>query len=94
MDQEKVIQVLNDPIGQTLLNGDYLVRLAYTGLDGNPRVIPIGQYWNGAQIVICTAPSAPKVRALAKNAKVALTIDTYTVHRSASYPAVAGQGAD
>lgn len=78
MKQEKVKQVLNDPLGQELLNSVNLVRLAYIGLDGYPRVIPIGFYWNGKAIVICTASSAPKVPALAENPKVALTIDTDT----------------
>ena len=77
MDQEKINQVLNDPLGQDLLRTN-LVRLAYLGGDGYPRVIPIGFYWNGAQIIVCTATNAPKVRALAKNPKVALTIDTDT----------------
>ncbi len=77
MDRDKVLKVLNDPLGQELLH-DILARLAYIGLDGSPRVIPIGFYWNGAQIVVCTATNAPKVRALAKNPKVALTIDTNT----------------
>jgi hypothetical protein len=78
MEQEKVIQVLNDPLGQALLRTNKLVRLAYNGHDGYPRVIPIGFYWNGAQIIICTATNAPKVRALIRNPKVALTIDTDT----------------
>lgn len=78
MDKEKVTQVLNDPLGQDLLHADIPARLAYHGPDGYPRVIPIGFYWNGAQIVVCTATTAPKVRALARNPKVALTIDTYT----------------
>ena len=51
-------------------------RLAYTGPDGYPRVIPIGFLWNGTAVVVCTAPSAPKVTALAKLPHVALTIDT------------------
>jgi hypothetical protein len=78
MKQEQVIQVLNDPLGQELLHTNPLARLAYLGGDGYPRVIPIGFYWNGAQIIVCTATSAPKVRALARNPKVALTIDTST----------------
>ncbi len=78
MDPEKVMQVLNDPLGQDLLRANRLARLAYMGGDGYPRVIPIGFYWNGAQIIVCTATNAPKVRALAKNPKVALTIDTDT----------------
>ena len=51
-------------------------RLAYTGPDGYPRVIPIGFLWNGTAVVVCTAPTAPKVAALAKQPHVALTIDT------------------
>ena len=78
MDQEKINQVLNDPLGQDLLHTNHLVRLAYIGGDGYPRVIPIGFYWNGTQIIVCTATNAPKVRALTRNPKVALTIDTDT----------------
>ena len=78
MQQENVIQVLNEPLAQQLLNSNIPARLAYTGSDGFPRVIPVGYYWNGAQFIIGTAPNAPKVRALATNPKVALTIDTNT----------------
>jgi hypothetical protein len=38
-------------------------------------VIPIGFYWNGNQIVVCTAVTAPKVKALSARPNVALTID-------------------
>jgi uncharacterized protein YndB with AHSA1/START domain/nitroimidazol reductase NimA-like FMN-containing flavoprotein (pyridoxamine 5'-phosphate oxidase superfamily) len=70
--------VLADPLAQELLRAPLLARLAYNGLDSFPRVIPIGYYWNGAQIVVCTAATAPKVRALAARPQVALTIDTDT----------------
>ena len=78
MQQENVIQVLNDPLAKELLTSAIPVRLAYTGSDGFPRVVPVGFYWNGAQFIICTSPNAPKVRALTTNPKVALTIDTNT----------------
>ena len=78
MRQEDVMQVLSDPLAQELLRSAIPARLAYTGPDGLPRAIPIGFYWNGAQIVVCTGPTAPKVRALAAHPKVALTIDTNT----------------
>jgi hypothetical protein len=68
---------MNDPLAQELLSLP-LARLAYTGPDGFPRVIPIGFYWDGQHIVVCTAPTSPKVRALAANPKVALTIDIGT----------------
>ncbi len=78
MKPDQIKQALHDPLGQELLHADFPARLAYIGLDGSPRVIPIGFYWNGRQIVVCTASNAPKVRALASNPKVALTIDTNT----------------
>jgi hypothetical protein len=67
---------LDHPGAQDLLATQSRVRLAYTGPDGFPRVIPIGFHWTGEHIVVCTAPSSPKVRALAARPHVALTIDT------------------
>lgn len=78
MQHEDVIQVLHDPLAQELLHSSIPARLAYTGTDGFPRVVPVGFYWNGARLVVGTASVAPKVRALAANPKVALTIDTNT----------------
>jgi hypothetical protein len=52
-----------------------LLRLAYNGSDGLPRVIPIGFHWNGNQIVVCTAATAPKVKALSARPNVTLTVD-------------------
>jgi uncharacterized pyridoxamine 5'-phosphate oxidase family protein len=74
--QDEVDQVMNDPLAQELMGSNIPARMAYTGNDGSPRVIPIGFHWNGEQLVVCTAPNAYKVRALAANPKVALTIDT------------------
>jgi hypothetical protein len=67
---------LDHPGARDLLATQSLVRLAYTGPDGFPRVIPIGFHWTGEHIVVCTVPSSPKVRALAARPHVALTIDT------------------
>jgi len=78
MRHEDVIEVLNDPLAQELLHSSIPARLAYTGTDGFPRVVPVGFYWDGAQLIVGTTPAAPKVRALAANSKVALTIDTNT----------------
>jgi hypothetical protein len=78
MTQENVLQLMNDPVAQELLNSKIPARLAYTGLDESPRVIPIWFQWNGKQFILGSAPSSPKVRALAKYTKVALTIDEDT----------------
>lgn len=76
MRHDEVTMVMNDPLAQELLGSSIPLRLAYTATDGFPRVVPLGFYWNGEEIVVCTVPNAPKVRALAENPKVALTIDT------------------
>ena len=49
--------------------------MAYDGLDGDPRVIPIGFWTEGERIVMATVPKSAKVAALQHNPKVALTID-------------------
>jgi hypothetical protein len=66
---------LQHPDAEQLLRSPDPARLAYDGRDGFPRVIPIGFLWNGTAIVVCTAPTAPKVRALTERPKIALTID-------------------
>jgi Pyridoxamine 5'-phosphate oxidase len=76
MDVEELAAELSHRGAQELLRTASLARLAYTGHDEFPRVIPIGFYWDGEQIFVCTAPTAPKVSALAARPNVALTIDT------------------
>jgi hypothetical protein len=71
----EITDVLNRPISQELLARD-LTRLAYVAKDGTPRSIPIGFFWNGSAIVMCTPKNAAKVTALRHNPTVAMTIDT------------------
>lgn len=66
---------LDDPGAQDLLRSDQPLRLAYCGRDGLPRVVPIGFIWKEEKLVVCTAPSAPKVAALNERPNVAVTID-------------------
>ena len=68
--------MLDDPVSQELLNSAIPARMAYTGLDGAPRVVPMGFWFNGREIVFCTADVAPKVRALQADPRLAVTIDT------------------
>ena len=56
--------------------------LAYDGIDGTPRVIPIGFLWTGDAVVVATHPTAPKFAALRARPRVALTIDTPSPARS------------
>ena len=64
MDPQEMTEELEHPGARNLLASATLLRLAYNGSDGFPRVIPIGFYWNGNQIVVCTAATAPKAKAL------------------------------
>ena len=75
MDPQEITEALEHPVARNLLASATLLRLAYTGSDGFPRVIPIGFYWNGHQVVVCTAPTAPKVKSLSSRPNVAITID-------------------
>lgn len=75
MNTDEIAEVLAKPYARQLLNGPEPARMAYNGLDGDPRVIPIGFWTEGEQIVMATVPRAAKVAALRTNPKVALTID-------------------
>jgi Pyridoxamine 5'-phosphate oxidase len=69
------LELLNDPVAGALLTSVNPARLAYTWMDGSPRVVPVWFHWTGAQFVVGTPPKAPKLRALAADPRVALTID-------------------
>jgi len=69
------LSLLQDPVAQKMLQSKIPARLAYVWTDGTPRVLPIWFHWNGKEIVMGTPVEAPKMKALKKNPKVALTID-------------------
>ena len=75
MDPQEITEELEHPGARNLLASATLLRLAYNGSDGFPRVVPIGFYWNGNQIVVCTATTAPKAKALSSRPNLAITID-------------------
>ncbi len=69
------VALLNDQIAQDLLKSSIPARLAYNWLDGTPRVVPIWFHWDGRDFVLGSPPRAPKLKALRRNPKVALSID-------------------
>lgn len=69
------LALLQHPVSQELLQSNIPARLAYIWTDGTPRVVPIWFHWNGREIILGTPPKAPKLKALVKNPKVAITID-------------------
>ena len=72
------IELLQHPASQALLQSQIPARLAYVWTDGTPRVVPIWYHWNGHEFVLGTPDKAPKLKALRKNPKVALTVDDNT----------------
>jgi hypothetical protein len=70
------LALLQDPVAQSLLNDQTVMRLAYTWTDGTARVVPHWFHWNGREIVLGSPSDAPKVRALRERPEVAVTIDT------------------
>jgi PPOX class probable F420-dependent enzyme len=74
--QQGDLALLNEPVAQELLKSTIPARLAYSGRDGTPRVLPIWFHWTGDVFVLGTRMDAPKVKALSANPKVALTIDS------------------
>jgi nitroimidazol reductase NimA-like FMN-containing flavoprotein (pyridoxamine 5'-phosphate oxidase superfamily) len=69
-----------DPVVAGLLDEakPNLARLAYIGLDGRPRVVPIWFLYRNERFVMVTGPRAEKVPAIDRNPDVALTIDSST----------------
>ena len=74
--QQGSLDLLKHPVAQELLQAPFPMRLAYTWTDGTPRVVPIAFHWNGSEIVMGGPEEAPKMKALAQNPKVAITIDS------------------
>ncbi|HET7661794.1 MAG TPA: pyridoxamine 5'-phosphate oxidase family protein [Oryzihumus sp.] len=75
MTQQGDLALLEDPVAKELLLSTAPARLAYTWLDGTPRVVPMWFHWNGTELVLGTPLRAPKVRALRAHPRVAVTID-------------------
>jgi len=70
------VALLEDPVATELLRSDIPARLAYIGIDGLPRVVPVWSEWNGRGIVMVAPSTSAKLKSLARNPNVALTIDS------------------
>jgi hypothetical protein len=75
MDRQEIDDELSTTGAQELLASTSAAHLAYIGTDETPRVIPVGFFWTGDQVVISTATTSPKVTALSTHPDVALAID-------------------
>jgi hypothetical protein len=70
------VALLEDPVATELMQSDIPARLAYLGRDGLPRVVPVWSEWNGTEFVMVSPSTSAKLKSLAKNPNVALTIDS------------------
>jgi hypothetical protein len=78
MPTQSTLDLLNDPVAQELLCAPITAHLAYTWKDGSSRVIPIGFFWTGEEIVMCSPDAAPKNKVI-DGQKVSIVLDTYTM---------------
>jgi nitroimidazol reductase NimA-like FMN-containing flavoprotein (pyridoxamine 5'-phosphate oxidase superfamily) len=76
MNAQDIAEVMNRPYSRELLASHIPARLAYVGLDGDPRVVPVGFDWDGTHVTVASAVRSAKTTALRVNSKVALTIDS------------------
>jgi hypothetical protein len=70
------LRLLNTPVAQRLLHAPVPARLAYTGLDRTPRVVPMNSVWVGDELVMGSFAGNHKLRALHARPDVAVCIDT------------------
>jgi len=76
MSAEEIADVMAKPYARQLLESQIPARIAYTGLDGCPRVVPVGYDWDGTHIRFASVMGSAKNDALRSNPDVAITIDT------------------
>jgi hypothetical protein len=79
------VRLLESDIAQRLLQSTIPARIAYTGMDGTPRVMSSWWVWTGEELVMATYILCPpmgmmrpayRLRALQAHPDVAITIDT------------------
>ncbi|MGI5128045.1 pyridoxamine 5'-phosphate oxidase family protein [Pseudonocardia sp. CA-107938] len=76
MSTDEIADILTSPYARQLLESKIPARIAYTGLDGFPRVVPVGYDWDGTHIRFASIMGSAKNAALQSNPQVAITIDT------------------
>lgn len=91
MDRQDIDNELATVGAQALLASTSAAHLAYVGPDGTPRVIPVGFFWTGNQVVISKATTSPKVTALSTRPDVAVAIDSGDTPDQARALSIRGQ---
>ena len=65
-----------DPRAADLLARPIIGQLAFFGLDGYPRVIPVWFEYQAGEVLIASQPATYKGRALSRDGSAALTVST------------------
>jgi hypothetical protein len=68
--------LLDTDLARSLLASTELARLAYTALDGTPRVLPTWFGWDDGELVMATFAGSARISALRSRPDVAVTVDT------------------
>lgn len=76
MTPESVAEILSSPLAQELFASNIPAHIAYTGLDGAPRSVPISYTFDDGTFRISSPLHARKVAALQADPRIALSIDT------------------
>jgi nitroimidazol reductase NimA-like FMN-containing flavoprotein (pyridoxamine 5'-phosphate oxidase superfamily) len=76
VDATHITEILTDRVTVDLIERSPLMRIAYTALDGTPRVVPLAYLVRDGRLSFCTIVSSDKVPALQRDPRVAITIDT------------------
>ena len=66
------------PVAQRLLSSNIPARLAFVGANGDPHVAPIWFLWRHERFLLCSRANGFKVKAIRKQPRVALSIDSET----------------
>ena len=66
------------PVAKRLLNSKIPARLAFVGANGDPHVAPIWFLWRHERFLLCSRANGFKVKAIRKQPRVALSIDSET----------------
>lgn len=75
-DLPEVLQRPLSPNVELLLDARIPARLAWVAPNGNPRVVPIWFHWTGQHLALATFSGAQKLKEIAADSVVAVTIDS------------------
>ncbi|WP_246239639.1 pyridoxamine 5'-phosphate oxidase family protein [Acrocarpospora corrugata] len=70
------MRLLDTPTAQHLLRTPLVARMAYTGYDQKPRLIPVNFLWTGDELVVGAFAGTYKIRDLRARPDVSICIDT------------------